>query len=259
MNEKKPTWNCPVCDKEAYFNELVVDDYFIEICSRSKMDEVEFGDTGEWKEYVEKKDREPKKERKPKSTAVVIHDITLDDSPPTSPAINGTDGDTLPIGESSRVNNGVSIIPDDDDDHDEDDDDDDVICISDSDDEPAPKRTRLDRSDSANIARVSPLPSRVPSNQPFAKYPDVNTPTLPLQTDLTDNPRITPDFGLLSGHSIYNQSNSSAFEALALANLLNPRNNSFSNFTGLTNSNHLTQTQPPLTSQRNSQDIIQID
>lgn len=71
-----------------------------------------------------------------------ILDITLDDSPPTSPAINGTDGDTLPIGESSRVNNGVSIIPDDDDDHDEDDDDDDVICISDSDDEPAPKRTR---------------------------------------------------------------------------------------------------------------------
>lgn len=56
-----------------YFSELVVDDYFIEICSRSKMDEVEFGDTGEWKEYVEKKDREPKKERKPKSTAVVIH------------------------------------------------------------------------------------------------------------------------------------------------------------------------------------------
>ena len=51
----------------------MVDDYFIEICSKSKTDEVEFDDTGNWKQYVEKKERDAKKERKPKSTAVIIH------------------------------------------------------------------------------------------------------------------------------------------------------------------------------------------
>ena len=57
------------------FSELVVDDYFIEICSKSKSDvtEVEFTEDGAWTEYVEKKEREAKKERKPKSTAVIIH------------------------------------------------------------------------------------------------------------------------------------------------------------------------------------------
>ena len=51
----------------------MVDDYFIEICSKSKTDEVEFDNTGNWKQYVEEKERDPKKGRKPKSTAVIIH------------------------------------------------------------------------------------------------------------------------------------------------------------------------------------------
>ena len=27
MNEKKPTWTCPVCDKPAEFNKLIIDGY----------------------------------------------------------------------------------------------------------------------------------------------------------------------------------------------------------------------------------------
>ena len=27
MNEKKPTWNCPVCDRHAPFEELIIDRY----------------------------------------------------------------------------------------------------------------------------------------------------------------------------------------------------------------------------------------
>lgn len=100
MNEKKPTWNCPVCDIEAYFkyvnaffnfnllrksdfqimftyivrdilSELVVDDYFVEICGKSGTDEIEFIETGEWREFKPKKDREPKKERKPPTAQIV--------------------------------------------------------------------------------------------------------------------------------------------------------------------------------------------
>ncbi len=29
MNEKKPTWTCPVCDKAAEFSKLVIDGYEI--------------------------------------------------------------------------------------------------------------------------------------------------------------------------------------------------------------------------------------
>jgi len=83
MNEKKPTWNCPVCHRNAYFNELIVDEYFIEICRASKSDEVDFQEDGGWKEYYTPKEREKiERERnaKKKDNAVVIHDITLADS-----------------------------------------------------------------------------------------------------------------------------------------------------------------------------------
>ena len=29
MNEKKPTWICPVCDKEAVFDKLLLDGYVL--------------------------------------------------------------------------------------------------------------------------------------------------------------------------------------------------------------------------------------
>ena len=28
MNEKKPTWTCPVCDSPAKYDDLMVDGYF---------------------------------------------------------------------------------------------------------------------------------------------------------------------------------------------------------------------------------------
>ena len=31
MNERKPTWNCPVCDKKALYDDLMIDGYFQEI------------------------------------------------------------------------------------------------------------------------------------------------------------------------------------------------------------------------------------
>ncbi len=35
MNEKKPTWNCPVCDRHAPYEDLVIDRYYIKrfICN----------------------------------------------------------------------------------------------------------------------------------------------------------------------------------------------------------------------------------
>ena len=30
MNERKPTWNCPVCDSKANYSDLLIDGYFQE-------------------------------------------------------------------------------------------------------------------------------------------------------------------------------------------------------------------------------------
>ena len=49
-----------------------MDEYFIEICAQSKTDEVDFHETGGWKEYHEKKEKEPPKEKK-KDKAIVLH------------------------------------------------------------------------------------------------------------------------------------------------------------------------------------------
>ena len=57
------------------FSELIVDEYFIEICQASKTDEVDFQEDGGWKEYYTPKEREKleKRERSKKDNAVVIH------------------------------------------------------------------------------------------------------------------------------------------------------------------------------------------
>lgn len=58
------------------FSELIVDEYFIEICRASKSDEVDFQEDGGWKEYYTPKEREKiERERnaKKKDNAVVIH------------------------------------------------------------------------------------------------------------------------------------------------------------------------------------------
>ncbi len=31
MNERKPTWNCPVCDQKALYDNLMIDGYFLEV------------------------------------------------------------------------------------------------------------------------------------------------------------------------------------------------------------------------------------
>jgi hypothetical protein len=31
MNERKPTWNCPVCDSKGNYSDLLIDGYFQEV------------------------------------------------------------------------------------------------------------------------------------------------------------------------------------------------------------------------------------
>ncbi|XP_012674166.2 E3 SUMO-protein ligase PIAS1 isoform X2 [Clupea harengus] len=49
MNEKKPTWVCPVCDKKAPYEHLIIDGLFMEILSScADCDEIQFKEDGNW-------------------------------------------------------------------------------------------------------------------------------------------------------------------------------------------------------------------
>ncbi|XP_035699029.1 E3 SUMO-protein ligase PIAS2-like isoform X3 [Branchiostoma floridae] len=50
MNEKKPTWICPVCDSKAPFDDLIIDGLFTEILQRtsSELNEIQFFEDGSW-------------------------------------------------------------------------------------------------------------------------------------------------------------------------------------------------------------------
>ncbi|KFV07067.1 E3 SUMO-protein ligase PIAS2, partial [Tauraco erythrolophus] len=49
MNEKKPTWICPVCDKKAAYENLILDGLFMEILNEcSDVDEIKFQEDGSW-------------------------------------------------------------------------------------------------------------------------------------------------------------------------------------------------------------------
>ncbi|CAH1738368.1 unnamed protein product [Aphis gossypii] len=55
MNEKKPTWKCPICNKPCFYNDLLVDNYFLEVVSSPTLkdctNEVEILPDGTWRIY----------------------------------------------------------------------------------------------------------------------------------------------------------------------------------------------------------------
>jgi E3 SUMO-protein ligase PIAS1/E3 SUMO-protein ligase PIAS2 len=58
MNERKPTWNCPVCDKPALYENLVIDGYFQEVVASNKLssddNEIQLHKDGSWSTLLNK-------------------------------------------------------------------------------------------------------------------------------------------------------------------------------------------------------------
>ncbi|CAH1962095.1 unnamed protein product [Acanthoscelides obtectus] len=52
MNERKPTWNCPVCDKPSLYDNLVIDGYFQDVLNSpvlpSDCNEIQLNKDGSW-------------------------------------------------------------------------------------------------------------------------------------------------------------------------------------------------------------------
>ncbi|KAJ1179393.1 hypothetical protein NDU88_004627 [Pleurodeles waltl] len=57
MNEKKPTWVCPVCDKKGPYEHLIIDGLFMEILKFcTDCDEIQFKEDGSWSPMRSKKE-----------------------------------------------------------------------------------------------------------------------------------------------------------------------------------------------------------
>merc|ERR1719290_922694 len=71
MNEKKPTWICPVCDSAAKYDDIMVDGYFEEVIKSSELPEEEneiiLNQDGSWNPVP--KDEEEERKRKEKEEA----------------------------------------------------------------------------------------------------------------------------------------------------------------------------------------------
>ncbi|KAJ8673121.1 hypothetical protein QAD02_004383 [Eretmocerus hayati] len=85
MNERKPTWNCPVCDKPALYDNLTIDGYFQEVLNSNKLlpdvNEIQLLQDGSWENLVLKKEKDKDKSEKievTKSPSKQDVDVTVD-------------------------------------------------------------------------------------------------------------------------------------------------------------------------------------
>lgn len=82
MNERKPTWNCPVCDKPALYDNLVIDGYFQEVLNSNKLlpdvNEIQLLQDGSWENLVLKKEKDKDKEKSETKAATESRDNKID-------------------------------------------------------------------------------------------------------------------------------------------------------------------------------------
>jgi len=107
MNEKKPTWVCPVCDSSAKYEDLMVDGYFEDVIKSSDLpdeeNEIILNQDGSWNPVPKDEEEERKrkeKEEEEKKNAVVL-DLSDDDevyAPAPKPA---ADDDTADASEAA--------------------------------------------------------------------------------------------------------------------------------------------------------------
>ena len=94
MNEKKPTWTCPVCDSPARYDDLMIDGYFEEVIKSPLLpdeeNEIILNQDGSWNpvpidEEAERKKKE--KEEEERKEAAVVLDLSDDDDYAPTPSV----------------------------------------------------------------------------------------------------------------------------------------------------------------------------
>ncbi|KAM9384900.1 E3 SUMO-protein ligase PIAS4-A [Pholidichthys leucotaenia] len=91
MNEKKPTWTCPVCDKPTPFELLTIDGLLSEILKETSEDteEIEYLTDGSWRPIRDDKEREREREHSNTPDFPVV-DICIPEANGHSPAHSST-------------------------------------------------------------------------------------------------------------------------------------------------------------------------
>ncbi|XP_058054424.1 E3 SUMO-protein ligase PIAS2 isoform X2 [Anopheles bellator] len=95
MNERKPTWNCPVCDKPAIYDNLVIDGYFQEVLDSNKLSyedtEIQLHKDGSWSTHIKQSefcDESPGKAIQ--KVEVISDDIVITTDPPKNTIVPQT-------------------------------------------------------------------------------------------------------------------------------------------------------------------------
>ena len=137
MNERKPTWNCPVCNQKALYDDLLIDGYYQDILdSKKTIDEetIILEKDGTWKP-VPKEDKDGDKDK--------VNGKSSSPSQNNTPVKGGEPGKDIVAASNGTSTNAKSI--------------DTVDCIDLSDDEEIP----LPPS-----SRPPPLPTSAPPLPP---------------------------------------------------------------------------------------------
>jgi len=81
MNERKPTWQCPVCDSPALYQNLMVDGYFLDVIKSKDLPEDEneiiLNQDGSWHPIPKEETEDTKKEQKDDEN-VSLFDVSND-------------------------------------------------------------------------------------------------------------------------------------------------------------------------------------
>jgi len=91
MNERKPTWQCPVCDSAAMYDTLLVDGYFQEVIKSPELPEDEneiiLSNDGTWKPIPRDEEKEKEEKKKREENEAECFDLSDDegDSAPAPP------------------------------------------------------------------------------------------------------------------------------------------------------------------------------
>lgn len=154
MNERKPTWTCPVCDKTATYDNLVIDGYFQEVLQKaSNCSEVSLDKSGDWTPLIPKK--EPKEEvvkRKPEVQCETL-DSDSDD--------NGNDDGDASIVEEAAPKKSAPVVVD-------------CITLSDSEDEDGPPPAKRPNN-GQGMSSASIAAANTPAPTPTAEGDNTTT------------------------------------------------------------------------------------
>eukprot|EP00057_Strongylocentrotus_purpuratus_P024921 XP_011679395.1 PREDICTED: E3 SUMO-protein ligase PIAS2 isoform X2 [Strongylocentrotus purpuratus] len=124
MNERKPTWICPVCDKKAPFDSLVIDGLFLEILRNPpESNEIIFVEDGSWTPLGPKQEK-PSHVLSSSVTAIV----SSPSSAPAAPPSTSQSADS-PKPKEVVIDLTLSSSEEDDDDDDDDDDEEDDMPL----------------------------------------------------------------------------------------------------------------------------------